>query len=90
MTTLPTRVFPSPQNTRSLAGGGEPLGMAFFALLLAWRLALGLLDLRGNADASMLLNIPTWWGYVPLVPSFFLLGLTALYQAHANLRKLRA
>jgi TRAP-type C4-dicarboxylate transport system permease small subunit len=38
----------------------------------------------------MLLNIPTWWGYVPLVPSFFLLGLTALYQAHANLRKLRA
>jgi len=64
--------------------------MAFFALLLAWRLALGLLDLRGNADASMLLNIPTWWGYVPLVPSFFLLGLTALYQAHANLRKLRA
>jgi hypothetical protein len=23
------------------------------------------------------------------VPSFFLLGLTALYQVHANLRKLR-
>lgn len=64
--------------------------MACLALLLAWRLALGMLDLRGNADASMLLNIPTWWGYLPLVPSFVLLGLTALHHVHANLRRLRA
>jgi TRAP-type C4-dicarboxylate transport system permease small subunit len=63
--------------------------MAGFSFLLAWRLALGTLDLRSSFDASMLLSIPTWWGYLPLVPSFFLLGLTALYQVHANLRKLR-
>jgi TRAP-type C4-dicarboxylate transport system permease small subunit len=64
--------------------------MATFALLLAWRLTLGMLDLKRNADASMLLNIPTWWGYLPLVPSFLLLGLTALHHLHTNLRKLRA
>jgi TRAP-type C4-dicarboxylate transport system permease small subunit len=63
--------------------------MAAFSFLLTWRLSLGMVDLKGNFDASMLLSIPTWWGYIPLVPSFFLLGLTALYQVHANLRKLR-
>lgn len=63
--------------------------MAGFSFLLTWRLTLGMVDLKGNFDASMLLSIPTWWGYVPLVPSFLLLALTALYQVHANIRKLR-
>lgn len=65
------------------------LVMAGFSFALAWRLLLGMLDLKANADASMLLSIPTWWGYLPMVPSFILLGLTALHQLLANLRKLR-
>lgn len=35
----------------------------------------------------MLLSIPTWWGYLPLIPGFVLLGLTSLYKLQANLRK---
>lgn len=66
------------------------LVMAIFSLVIGWRTLVGLLDLRANFDASMLLSIPTWWAYVPLVPSFLLLGLTALYAAGQNLRKLRA
>lgn len=62
--------------------------MAFFAMVLSWRLGVGLLDLKSNFDASMMLSIPTWWGYVPFVPAFALLSLTALYAAHTNLRKL--
>lgn len=62
--------------------------MAFFCGLLAWRLAVGMLDLRGNHDASMMLNIPTWWSYAPMVPSFALLSATALYAAAGHLRKL--
>lgn len=62
--------------------------MAFFSLVIAWRLTVGLLDLRSTFDASMLLNIPTWWAYAPMVPSFILLGLTALFAANDNLRKL--
>lgn len=61
--------------------------LAFFAGLLSWRIGVGLLDLRGSFDASMLLEIPTWWAYVPLVPSFALLSLTALYRAAEKLQE---
>ena len=64
--------------------------MAFFCALLAWRLGIGMLDLRGNHDASMMLNIPTWWSYAPIVPSFALLAATALYLAAGHFRKLRS
>lgn len=63
--------------------------MAAFSAVLSWRLAVGMLDLKSNFDASMMLNIPTWWGYAPMVPSFALLAATALYAAADNFRKLR-
>jgi TRAP-type C4-dicarboxylate transport system permease small subunit len=62
--------------------------LAFFAGLLSWRLFVGMLDLRSTFDASMLLDIPTWWAYAPMVPSFALLCATSLYAAADNLRKL--
>lgn len=62
--------------------------MAVFSGLLTWRLSIGMLDLRANFDASMLLDIPTWWSYAPMVPSFALLCATSLYAAADNLRKL--
>lgn len=55
--------------------------LAVVAFIFSWRIATGMLDLRQNRDATMLLNLPTWWGYVPMVPSFFLLGCAALYTA---------
>lgn len=64
------------------------LGVAAF--VFSWRVAIGMLDLHGNGDASMLLNIPTWWGYAPMVPSFFLLGCAALYTAWVDLTGARA
>ncbi len=63
--------------------------MAVFSAVLSWRLAVGMLDLKSNFDASMMLNIPTWWGYAPMVPSFALLAATAVYAAVDNFRKLR-
>lgn len=61
------------------------LALAVAGFLFAWRITLGMLELRGNGDASMLLNLPTWWGYAPMVPSFFLLGCAALYTAWADI-----
>lgn len=63
--------------------------LAFFAGVLAWRLTIGMLDLRANFDASMLLGIPTWWAYVPLVLSFALLCATSLYVLAENLKKFK-
>lgn len=76
--------------TNALLDLAANLVMAFFSAVIAWRATVGLLDLRANFDASMLLNIPTWWAYVPLVPSFLLLAATALHAAVQNFRKLRA
>lgn len=61
--------------------------LAFFAGLICWRIAVGMIDLRGSFDASMLLEIPTWWAYIPLVPSFALLSLTALYRAVEKMKE---
>jgi TRAP-type C4-dicarboxylate transport system permease small subunit len=51
--------------------------MAVFSAAISVRLAVGLFDLKGNMDASMMLNLPTWWGYVPMV-----------YACAGHLRKL--
>lgn len=66
------------------------LMLAFFAGLIAWRITVGMLDLRSNFDASMLLEMPTWWGYVPMVPAFALLSATALYSCVEQIRKMRS
>ncbi len=55
--------------------------LAVAGFVFAWRITLGMFELRENGDASMLLNLPTWYGYLPMVPSFFLLGCAALYTA---------
>lgn len=66
------------------------LALAVASFLLTWRIGVGLVEMLGNGDASMLLNIPTWLGYVPMVPSFFLLGCAALYTAWVDISGARA
>lgn len=78
----------APVKTNAALDSLAYLVMALFSFLLAWRLVLGMLDLRANMDASMLLSIPTWWGYLPLIPGFVLLGLTSLYKLQVNLHKM--
>lgn len=64
--------------------------LSVFALLFAWRMWVNMVDLMDGWDASLMLNIPTWWGYVPMVPSFFLLGLIAAYHCVTDIRSARA
>ena len=59
--------------------------LAVAGFVFAWRITLGMFELRENGDASMLLNLPTWWAYAPMVPSFFLLGCAALYTAWVDI-----
>ena len=61
------------------------LVLAVAGFVLSWRISVGMIGLYGSGDASMLLNLPTWWGYAPMVPSFFLLGCAALYTAWVDI-----
>jgi TRAP-type C4-dicarboxylate transport system permease small subunit len=48
----------------------DMIGDAVFtavAAVLTWRLALGLGEAMEYGESTMLLRIPTWWGYVPAV-----------------------
>jgi TRAP-type C4-dicarboxylate transport system permease small subunit len=61
--------------------------LAVCAFAFAWRLVVATFDFKQNMDATMLLNLPTWWGYAPMGPSFFLLGCAALYTAAKQISK---
>ena len=64
--------------------------LAVVAFVFTWRITLGMTELIGGWDASLMLNIPTWWGYVPMVPSFALLGLVALYTCIEDIKGINA
>lgn len=82
-TGLPTRLNDKLDIVASLV-----LGVGGF--IFSWRISLGMIELWRNGDASMLLNLPTWWGYAPMVPSFFLLGCAAFYTAWVDITGARA
>jgi TRAP-type C4-dicarboxylate transport system permease small subunit len=44
-----------------------------FACLLAWRMSLGLVDLRRYEEVTMIYQFPLWIAYVPIVASLGLL-----------------
>ena len=64
--------------------------LCVFALTFSWRMWVNMVDLMDGWDASLMLNIPTWWGYAPMVPSFLLLGLIAGYHCIKDIRSLRS
>ncbi len=55
--------------------------LAVVMALLAWRAAEGVLDLRASGETTMLLAIPSWLAYLPLLPGLALSALIALYAA---------
>ncbi|MFN4278272.1 MAG: TRAP transporter small permease [Ferrovibrio sp.] len=55
--------------------------VAVVAAVLAWRLGIGGMELRVANDESMVLRLPTWIGFIIVVPSFALLALASLVAA---------
>lgn len=61
--------------------------LAVCSFAIAWMVFGAMLQFMKNRDATMLLGLPTWWGYAPMAPSFFLLGCAALYTAWKRARE---
>ncbi len=69
-----------PATRRVLAIAAEAL-FAIVAGLMTWRLALGGIQQRQFNDMSMMLQIPTWWMFAPIVVSTALLTLVCVARA---------
>lgn len=63
---------------RALLDALGSLALLVIAAVMAWRLAIGGLDLRSANDETMVLRLPTWWAFVVIVPAIALLALAAL------------
>ncbi len=63
------------------------LAYTLIAVLLAWRLALGGADLKAYRETTMVLAVPVWWAFVPIVPATVLLALACAHTARASLGK---
>lgn len=75
----------APRRLRAALDVLGSLTIAVVGFLLAWRLSLGLLDLREAGETTMVLAIPIWYAYALMAPSFGLLGIVALHRAAGHL-----
>ena len=66
---------------KTLLDGLAALLLAMCAGLIAWRLLVGLADVRAANESSMILGVPIWWAYGPMVAAFALLAAVAAYTA---------
>ncbi len=69
----------APQSLKRVLDAFACLLLALTAFLLAWRSWEGMWDMLEYQEGSMVLGLPIWWGYLPIIPSFIIFGLAALY-----------
>ncbi len=68
----------------------DALGAGCIGLIgavLAFRMCFGLVDLREAHEQSMILEIPSWYPFVVMIPSFALLAAAGFYTAWRRLRR---
>jgi TRAP-type C4-dicarboxylate transport system permease small subunit len=75
--------------TKALLDALGSLLLLVIAGVIAWRLAVGGVGLRSAHDETMVLRLPTWWAFVPIVPAFALLALASGVTAWRDLAPLR-
>ena len=57
------------------------------AALLTWRLVLGGMDLKRYNESSMVLQVPMWWGFIPVVVGSGLLTVVCAYTVWRSWRE---
>lgn len=76
----------APSGLKRVLDAAAALLLAVISFLLAWRTWEGMLEMREYGEASMVIALPVWWGYIPVMPAFVLLGVAALYTFTQELR----
>lgn len=69
----------APASVKRVLDALASLLLAVASILLTWRIWSGMLEMREYGEASMVIALPIWWGYVPVVAGFAMLAVTSLY-----------
>lgn len=77
----------APRWLRGWLDAAASAAYAAVALLMTWRLTLGGLDIQRYQETTMVLGVPVWWAFVPIVPSVALLAVVAAYTAWRSLKQ---
>ena len=77
----------APAPLRGLLDTLSNLAYTAIAALLAWRLALGGRDIFSYSETTMVLGVPVWWAFVPIVLSVALLAATCAYTTWRSARR---
>ena len=75
----------APAKLRSWLDAASNLTYTAIAALLTWRLALGGHDIFAYSETTMVLGMPVWWAFIPIVPSVALLAATCAYTTWRSL-----
>jgi TRAP-type C4-dicarboxylate transport system permease small subunit len=67
--------------TKATLDGIGSLLVGLALALIAWRTGVGASDALRNQETTMIMGLPTWWGYGLMAPSFAVAALAALYSA---------
>ena len=73
------------ERTRSWLDALGALVIAAMMALLTWRTAIGTIDVKANAETSMIMGVPIWWGYAGMLPGMAVTVLAALVTAREAL-----
>jgi TRAP-type C4-dicarboxylate transport system permease small subunit len=76
--------------TQSLLDALGALVVAVVMAIVAWRTAVGTVDIHRTGQTSTILGIPTWYTYAGMLPGLALCALAALTCAIEKLRGARA
>lgn len=71
--------------TKAMLDGFAAILLTLSAGVIAWRMLVGLIDVRAANESSMILGVPIWWAYGPMVAAFALLAAVAAYTAYNDL-----
>ena len=77
----------APASLRGLLDTLSNLAYTAIAALLTWRLALGGRDIFSYSETTMVLGVPVWWAFVPIVLSVALLAATCAYTTWRSARR---
>jgi TRAP-type C4-dicarboxylate transport system permease small subunit len=75
----------APMWAKRLLGALGDLLLLTISALISWRLVLGCIQYREYGDTTMILQIPIWWGMLPVIASFVLLAITCASTMLTNL-----